>query len=458
MRGAPVSLRRRLVLWLLALAAGLALLLFLTIRTVAGQAAEASLDGVLGAATLAIAEGLRGGEDGVELDMPYSAFSILGSISEDRVFYRIDVAGETVTGYPDLPAPNETSEGVGPAFYTSPYRDTEVRVAAVSRTVLVERSPVPVLVLVAQTRAGQEAIALSVARRAGLLGLGFFALAAVLSLLTAGSVLRPIDRLAEAVARRGPRDLRPVNHPTPRELVPLLDALNGLINRLRGALARTETFIAEAAHHIRTPLATVRTRAEIALRQAETDETRETLRRVIRAVEESSRSASQLLDHATVVYRSDRLAADQVDLARLIDGLADRFAPTAELKDLNLVTEGTAEPVAVPGDRLLLESALRNLIDNAIKYSPSESEVILCLGRREGGVEITVADRGRGLQGQTQSSLSRRFTRGKNVDDVVGSGLGLTIVEEVATAHKGRFGLEDREGGGTCARLWLPSA
>lgn len=457
MRGAPVSLRRRLVLRLLALAAGLALLLFLTIRTVAGQAAEASLDGVLGAATLSIAEGLRGGDTGFEVDLPYSAFSILGSISEDRVFYRIDVGGETATGYPDLPAPEGVAAGVAPAFYTSRFRDTEVRIAAVSRTVLVRRQPVPVLVMVAQTRQGQKAIADRVAQRAGVLGLAFFALAAVLSLLTAGSVLAPIERLAEAVGRRGPRDLRPVNHPTPRELAPLLAALNGFITRLRGALSRTETFIAEAAHHIRTPLATVRTRAEIALRRAETDEARETLRAVIRAVEESSRSASQLLDHATVVYRSDRLASEDVDLSRLVQGLASSVAPTADLKDLTLVTAGTEDAVTIAGDRLLLESALRNLIDNAIKYSPADTEVTLALTRRDNGAEIAVCDRGRGLQGQAQARLAGRFQRGDNVGDIVGSGLGLTIVEEVATAHGGRFELNQREGGGTCARLWLPS-
>ncbi len=456
MKRAPVSLRRRLVLQLLGVAAVLSLLLFLTVRTVAGQAAQASLDGVLGAATLAIAEGLRGGEDGMEVDLPYSAFSILGSISEDRVFYRIDAGGATVTGYADLPAPPGPIEGVAPEFYTAPFRDTKVRVAALTRTLLIERKPVVVTVMVAQTRQGQDAIAGRVANRAAFLGLGFFALAAMLSMLTAGSVLGPIDRLAQAVGRRGPRDLRPVNHPTPAELEPLLAALNGFITRLRGALSRTETFIAEAAHHIRTPLATVRARAEIALRQTETEETRATLRAVIRAVDESSRSATQLLDHATVVYRSDRLAAVPVDLARLVQGLVDSFGPTAELKDLTLVTQGTDTPVTVTGDPLLLESALRNLLDNAIKYSPDDATVTLTLSQAEGGALIRVKDRGRGLQGQGAPELSARFARGGNVGDIVGSGLGLTIVQEVATAHRGRFTLTEREGGGTCAALWLP--
>lgn len=455
MRRAPLSLRLRLVLQLLGIAAVLAIVLYFTVRTVADQAAEATQDGVLGAATLAIAERLQGGDDDVGVDLPYEAFSILGSISADRVFYRIEAGGTTLTGYDDLPLPEAAGAAVTPVFYTRAYRDTEVRIAAVGRMVLVARKPVPVLVLVAQTRQGQEAIAQRVAQRAAALGLGSFALAAALSLLTAGSVLRPINRLADAVGQRGPQDLRAVDHPTPAELRPLITALNGFIARLRGALSRTETFIAEAAHHIRTPLATVRARAEIAMRQSTSEDTRETLRAVIRAVEESSRSAGQLLDHATVVYRSDRMADERFDLAKLVETQAEAFRPTADLKDLTIRLSGTDTPVIVQGDRPLIEAALRNLLDNAIKYSADETTIDLSL---TGGPEarIEVADRGRGLSGQAQARLSKRFARGENAGDVIGSGLGLTIVEEVAAAHGGRFELTEREGGGACARLFLP--
>ncbi|GAB4382756.1 sensor histidine kinase [Albidovulum sp.] len=456
MSRAPASLRLRLVLLLLGIAASMAIVLYLAVRTVAGQAAETTQDGVLGAAALAIAESLQGGDEGVTLDLPYEAFSILGSISADRVFYRIEAGGETLTGYPDLPLPEpDAAQAVAPVFYTRPYRDAEVRIAALSRSLLVARRPVPVQVLVAQTRQGQAAIASRVAQRAAVVGLGSFGLAAILSVLAAGSVLRPINRLARAVSRRGPHDLRPVEHPAPAELRPLVLALNGFIARLHGAIARTETFIAEAAHHIRTPLATVRARAEIALRQSPSEEMRTTLRAVIRAVEESSRSAGQLLDHAAVVARSDRLAAEPLELNRLAAELAEAFRPTAELKDLALRVDGADRPVPLRGDRALLEAALRNLIDNAIKYSPPDSAIEIAVAPGP-PARIEVRDRGRGLGGGDRARLTQRFVRGPNAADVVGSGLGLTIVAEVAAAHGGRFEIEEREGGGTCARLILP--
>jgi len=452
----PRSIRRQLILQLLIVAAVLAVLLYFSIRTVARDAVETTQDSVLGAATTAIAEQLRGAEGGVEIDIPYSAFSMLGAISQDRVFYRIVVAGETVTGYGDLPAPPEGTALLTPLYYSEPFRDTQVRIAAVERAILVDRKSVPALVLVAQTRQGQEAIVATMANRGAAFGLGFFVVAAVLSLLTASNVLRPLRRLAGAVERRGPQDLRPVTQATPRELAPFVTSLNGFIARLRAALSRTETFIAEAAHHIRTPLATVRAQAEIALRQTDDSETRATLHQMIRAVEDSARSAGQLLDHATVVYRTDQRTNERLRLGDVTREVAQALGPTAELKDLAITVSVPDDAVEIDGDRLLIESALRNLIDNAIKYSPPDGAIGITLTSSRDRAMIAVSDTGRGLAGASAADLTGRFTRGPNVQDIIGSGLGLTIVQEVALAHGGAFDLTDREGGGTCARLSLP--
>ncbi len=446
------SIRRRLVLQLLAVAATLAVLMFFLVRTVADAAVEKAHDNLLGAATLAIAEELRGGADGLSVDIPYAAFAMLGAAGQDRMFYRILVGDQTITGYEDLPAPVD-AQGLGLTFYSRDYLDLPVRVAAVSRSVLVDGRSRTVQVLVAQTLAAREAINDQMAYRAAGLSLGFFALAAFLSVLTARSVLQPLNNLAEAVERRGPHDLRPVSRNVPRELAPLMGALNGFISRLRGSLNRTETLITEAAHHVRTPLASLRAQTEIALRQSDDDATRATLRGVIRAVDDSARSAGQLLDHATVVYRSDQQAGEAADLTELVRGVAQSHQALADMRDIDLRVIVPDGPVHLSFDQLLLESALRNLIDNAIKYSSPGGEVEVALTRD--GI-VTVKDRGRGLQGADPGTLTARFQRGQNVDDVIGSGLGLTIVTEVAKAQGGRLTLAEREGGGVCA-TWVLS-
>jgi len=452
-RSAP-SIRQRLVVQLVVVAALLSGLLYLSVRTVADAAVETTQDSILGAATTTIAEEIRGGEDGIEVDIPYTAFSMLGAIGQDRVFYRIMVGAETITGYDDLPPPEGGAATLEPRYYTRSFRDVDLRIAAVSRTVLVDGRAVEAVILVGQTRQGQAVIVATMANRAAALGLGFFVVATLLSIVTAGTVLRPINRLAEAVGRRGPQDLRPIHRDVPRELAPFVTALNGFITRLGGALSRTETFIAEAAHHIRTPLATVRAQAEIALRQTDDDATRAALRSVVRAVDGSARSAGQLLDHATVVYRTDQRTDERVDLGALTRDIARTFEPTADLREIAIALDVPDDPVAVTGDRLLLESALRNLIDNAIKYGAPDTQVDIALTTTDGAAKICVLDRGRGLSGA--KALTDRFQRGENVGDIVGSGLGLTIVQEVAQAQGGTFDIVNREGGGACAILQFP--
>ncbi|MDN5568921.1 MAG: HAMP domain-containing histidine kinase, partial [Paracoccus sp. (in: a-proteobacteria)] len=314
-----------------------------------------------------------------------------------------------------------------------------------------------VTVTLGQTRLGQAAIARDTARSAAWAALGFMLLALPVALLAAQAVLSPIRALADVMGRRGPRDLRPVRHATPRELTPLLRALNGLIGRLRAALELAETFIFEAAHRIRTPLSLVRAEAELALAETSDEATRVRLRRMVRAIGESSRSANQILDHAMVMYRTDQYAAAQVDLAALARAVLRAVGPVADMRDIRITEHGLDSPCLMDGDARMLEIALRNLLDNAIKYAAPEGHVDLTLTRQNGQATLAVTDDGRGLS-DDPAQLIGRFRRGGNVADTSGSGLGLTIVTEVASAHQGRFDLRPGKECGTCALLRLPLA
>ena len=453
--GPPVSLRRRLLLQLLLLAACLSVGLYAAVRLGADRASEATFDAVLGAAAGSLAEEVRVAEGGIAVDLPPATFSMLSAMGEERIFYRVDVDGVPVTGYADLPLPEQLPTALAPSFYDARYRETDIRVAAILRSIRIEGRAAPLLVLLAETRQGQGAIAARLGNRAAVLGLAIFLAAIPFSLYFARSFLSPIDRLAEAVGRRGPRDLRPLRHPAPSELQPFVTALNSFIARLRSTLSQTETFLAEAAHHIRTPLTVMRNEAELALRQSGEEETRARLRGLIRAADESARSASQLLDHATVLYRAEQADWAEMDLARLVGDLVERFRPAAEMRDISIRIEAR---VALPtrSDPVLVEAALRNIIDNAVKYSAPDGLVDVLAEAAAGEARVTVMDRGRGLAGVVEQGLKRRFRRGANVSDVPGSGLGLTIVEEAAQAMGGSFAIGPREGGGTCAVFSLP--
>ena len=451
---AQYSIRRRLTLLLSLAAALLSLLSWNMVTAFARQAAERTQDNVLAASATAIAETVRTEDGDIRLDIPYSAFSMLGAISEDRVFYLVTADGVPLTGYADLPSAEPASRGrVG--HDTGAYRGEEIRMASLTRVIQGGTAPVAVTVTIAQTRAGVGAIAGELSTLAALLSVAFFLVAVGLSFIAVRTSFRPLDDIAQAVSRRGPSDLRPLRRVAPTELAPLLTALNRLMDRLGQSLRRSEDFIAEAAHRVRTPLATVRAQAEIALVSIEDETERQRLRQMIRAVDESSRSAGQLLDHATVAFRADDLARDRIDLATLAQRTVEALEPTAALKDISLKLE--AEAVEVDGDAVLLDHALRNVLDNAIKYSPEDTTVQLRVAATQEGAEIVVTDHGPGLGTGPVEQLVRRFERGQNVEGIVGSGLGLTIASDVLGAHGGRLDLGNSEDGrGACVSLVLP--
>ncbi len=452
------SIGRRLTLLLAGVAALLSLMSWGMVSGLARQAAERTQDNVLVASATTIAETLRTEQGEVRLDLPYSAFSMLGAISEDRVFYLVTAGAEMLTGYPDLPVPTLDRPAPGRvSFNTGSYRGEEVRMASLTRVVLAGAEPVPVTVTVAQTRNGVGAIAGELSQLAAILSVAFFVVAVGLSFVAARTSLRPLNEIAQAVSRRGPSDLRPLRRPAPTELAPLMGALDRLMDRLGQSIRRSEDFIAEAAHRVRTPLATVRAQAEIALRSIDDETERARLRRMIRAVDESSRSAGQLLDHATVAFRADDLARDRLDLAELARQTVEALEPTAAMRDIEIRLH--AEPAEIGGDAILLENALRNVLDNAIKYSPEDTVIELRVARQDGGARVSVTDEGPGLGDGPVDELTDRFRRGGNTEGIVGSGLGLTIANDVLRAHGGRLELgEGPERRGACVSLVLPSS
>ena len=451
------SIGRRMTVLLALVAAVLALVSWFMVSSFARQAAERTQDNILAASATIIAETLRSEGGQVRLELPYAAFAMLGAVSEDRVFYQVETAGAFLTGYDDLTIGSTAPRAGDVRFETIDYRDVSLRMVRMTRLVLAGDEPVPVTVSLAQTRNGIGTIAADLSQTAAALSVAFFLLAVALTAFVTQTSLRPLNELAQAVARRGPNDLRPLRRKAPSELTPLMLSLNRLMERLAQSLRRSEEFIAEAAHRVRTPLATVRAQAEVALHAATTEDDKKRLRQMIRAVDESSRSAGQLLDHATVAYRAEDLARDHIDLAELAETVADALRPTAGLKDIDIRLVTT--PVMVRGDKVLLESALRNIVDNAVKYSPDETAVEIHVSAQDGRAEVVVSDEGPGLGDGAHAKLVERFRRGTNVAGVVGSGLGLTIANEVLGAHGGTLQLgQNGKGKGACVSLHLPLA
>ena len=443
------SIRRRLVFLLLLGSATLAFLLYFVVQSVARQAAQESQDNILAASAVSILDGVRLVEGQTDVDMPYSSLSMLDSVTDERVFYAIYLDANLLTGYPEL-IKLQTNTPMAPVFSFGTLFDVDVRIVTVKRQI----GKNEVFVSVAQTLNGQIKVLRNISTIALGVGFGFFVLSAILAFLIAESTIRPLNRLALSVSRRGPDELRPVSAPVPSEMLPLVKSLNNFMTRLKLSLQRSEEFIAEAAHRVRTPLAVVRTRTEILLREAKTKKSKAELLEVLNAIDDSSRTAGQLLDHAMVSFRLDNLSEDELEVQFLIEDVINRISPLYDLKGIQ-IKNNSIQNCKVMGDPILLQNALHNVLDNALKYCSENDTVTLKVKDVGQNCIIEIVDSGEGFP-QNSVSLTNRFTRGENTKGIVGSGLGLTIAKDVVEAHGGNITISNNEKGGACVTFTLP--
>ncbi len=442
------SLRNTLMISLVGIALVLATLLYIVVRSYAAQIAQSTQDRILSASVTSIldAAAIRNGQVNVEL--PYASFSILSTQADDRLVYAVHQDGVFLTGYDTLAfRPQQPGDM---QFYNSEFDGSEIRVAVATRRLVGTNQTALISVSIGQTRESLDGVLREISQNAALLGFGFFVLMTALSLWLTTRAIAPMTALAQSVQRRGPADLRLVQSPVPAEMAPLVGSLNVFMQRLEQSLNKSEEFIAEAAHRVRTPLAIVRTHAETTLQRVDRAENRQSMRTMIRAIDESSRAAGQLLDHAMITFRADHLEKQPLDLSELVQELVRSMIPVADMKDIDL-SVATPDELVFDGDAILLRNAMRNLIDNAMKYAPMETEVEIHLTADP--VAFAVLDRGPGFPSEEIETLAARFARGSNSSGMIGSGLGLTIAEDVAIAHGGRLDLRNRKEGGACATL-----
>lgn len=449
------SIRRRLAILLTLGAAGLAVVVFFLIQSVAREIAQSSQDNILSASAISIIDSARIDTDGeLSIDLPYSSLSMLDSVTDERAFYAIDLDEDFLTGYEMMPRPRPSVEN-STAYTSATFLGSEIRVASVNRTISMDDRIAILTVSVAQTLNGLEQTLAQIRSGALTLGIGFFLVTAGLALVIARTAILPLRRLTESVSRRGPKDLRPVAAPVPLEMEPLVSSLNSLMQRLDTSLSRSEDFIAEAAHRLRTPLAIVRTRADVVLRRSETPQNREAVQDIIRAIDESSRAAGQLLDHAMVTFRADDLTRESLDLKTLAIDAIERIRPIAEMRDIDLRMDGGIDR-NISGDQILILNALHNVLDNAVKYSSPESLITVSLSQDGTSASVSVSDQGQGFGKDVPTLMAKRFKRGDNTQNIVGSGLGLTIARDVVTAHGGTLTIENKKEGGACVSLFWP--
>jgi two-component system sensor histidine kinase QseC len=267
--------------------------------------------------------------------------------------------------------------------------------------------------------------------------------------------LKPLDDLAADVLRRSPENLTPLaNRSTPREAQPLVAAINRLLFRLNGSLENERRFTADAAHELRTPLAAARIQMQVALLSENPEQRKHAMTQALAGVDRSTRLVEQMLRLARLDPLARLPGSVKIDLAELAQDVAAGVRDSVPEARIDLRLDENTPPV--DGDADLLSIALRNLIDNALRYSPPGSIVAVELGRQDGARFLCVSDNGPGVSDEDLPRLVERFYRGSEVN-AEGSGLGLTIVHRIAELHSAKLELCNRDGGGFQARLHWPA-
>lgn len=455
-RGESLSIRGRVftVAISLLVGGGLALLIFL--ESYASQAADRAFDRLLAASALTIAGAVQIEEEGVVLELPIAALGMLSD--SERVFYSVrDAAGGLVTGYGDLDARLGPADSPAPVFDNMRYRGDDVRVATVGRLLSTGPSVGWVTIRVAETRGARRQLAAEIFQRSALPLLAI--VIAALGLLWFGiqRAFAPLSLIEQELRSRAPGDLAPLVAPVPREVLQLTEALNGFMGRLRAVMAVLQNLVADAAHQVRTPLASLRAQAEVMAEETDPVRLRERAGRVLANASHVSLLINQLLMDATITHRLDAQTRDAVGVSEIVNDTRRRIGMDGKRR-LRIAIAPQVRRARIRGDKVALREMLRNLVDNALQYAPDGEVEVEAQSLPGGRVLLSVSDRGPGIQEDEKDAVLERFQRGRSAQGLPGSGLGLAIVRNVVDAHGGSLSLRARAGGGLVVSVMLPLA
>lgn len=274
--------------------------------------------------------------------------------------------------------------------------------------------------------------------------------------LIVGVQLKPLDRLALSVRTRRPEALEPLPETDlPEEIRPLVAELNDLLQRLRTAMVAQQAFVADAAHELRTPLTALRLQVQLAERAEDTDERSAAFAQLRAGIDRAAHLIAQMLDLAR--HEAAHAAGTTVDLQSLAREVVADLAPLADARGQDLGI-GDSAPATLRGDPHALRMLIRNLIDNAIRYTPDGGRIDVNVGTDAGAPFLQVSDSGPGIPVEDRDRVFGRFFR-RSDSHVTGTGLGLAIVQTIVRNHQGVIVLDDNPaGGGLRVTISFPSA
>lgn len=412
------------------------------------EAVNTAYDRTLLASAKAIGERVEVSGEGeatqLRTTVPYAALEAFEADNRSRMVYRISTTqGELIDGFKDLPMWRGQLPDRGPYaalvdFYDDSFLSEPVRVAVLLQPVAMERSRAMAVIQVAETLELRRTLARQILvdtlwRQA--------ALVLVISLVVFVVVQRataPVRELSARLRSRADDDLTPLSAPgAPGELVPLVEATNSVMDRLRRLMDHQKRFVRDAAHQLRTPLAVLKVQVQSA--QRGDVEARQALQEISDTVDRATLLANQMLSLAKVEQLRQQAAPGAVDWSQVLRDVALDLSPLLADKDIEFDIETTPAPVSTHD--WMLRELVRNLLHNAIRHSPQGGQVSVLLSADAQQAKLRIRDNGTGISEELRLRLFQPFSAG---EARTGSGLGLAICLEIVQALGGSIRLDNR--------------
>jgi two-component system, OmpR family, sensor histidine kinase TctE len=404
---------------------------------------------------------------------PQAVFTLPGAVDEilhtddsDKVYYQVlGLRSELLSGESALPMPDDEERStLGELrFRDETLNNESVRVAYMwvnvrDRSANASSTGDAPLVQVAETTGKRSRLATEIIKGVILPQFVILPLAVLLVWLALARGIAPLNELQQRIRKRDSSDLSPIDErEAPEEVSPLVRAINDLLARLDQSLKSQKHFLADAAHQLKTPLAGLRTQAELAQRQIDAGQfdpqaLKKSLQQIARSSQSAAHMVNQLLSMARAEHKEQASSRQVVNLTRIATETVRDFVPRALEKRIDLGYEGPNEAAIarhpqgpqVLGHALLLRELIRNLVDNALQYTPAGGTVTVRVIDDPFGqvVVLQVEDSGPGIAAAERELVFLPFYRSLGTD-VDGSGLGLAIVREIAVQHAAEVTISD---------------
>jgi two-component system, OmpR family, sensor histidine kinase TctE len=392
-----------------------------------------------------------------QLNLPAPAREILRADDEDAIYYQVQgIWGEYVAGERDLPLPlfDDTPTLGTVKIRTDEYQGRDIRVAylwiMMPKPKDQKAGDKPVLIQVAETLEKRSKLATEIIKGVMLPQLLLLPLVILLIWLALIRGTEPIRELEQRIRLRKSNDVSPLDlADVPREVSPLISSVNDLLARLHDSMVTQKRFLADAAHQLKTPLAGLRMQADLAQREgASADELKHTLLQVGRSSIRATRTVNQLLALARAEANGREVSKTEINLTAIVMEAVQDVLPLASDKQIDLGFDDSPMLTreTITGNAVLIKELVRNLLENAINYTPAEGVVTArVLQSFTGELSVQVEDSGPGIPPDERVRVLQPFYRMNDSlsNRVDGSGLGLAIVQTIAHQHHGVVMVED---------------